>query len=292
MLSTRFNAPEGNLAGVARRRLAVGLILACALGAQAEAAVSADAAAPRTDVATTIAVSPDLGAFAEETKTFAAIQVAGKYKKGSKRGAKSSKRGKAPRGWDYVLRNGDDLRKASPYIRSVAQSMFRDAVGSSTSMSVGYLAPNYMGYSKPSGGKYIRHTGLDLPKGVGRPVRALAPGKVVSVITKNPLDAAVIVKENGASRYWVYGHVQGKVRRNQNVGKGTVVGSIINPRGKFRPHVHVSVLTTPFPIRGSLRNKLGWGRTKGKSQKEAEGTALRYTMQPLEAYARANGMFK
>ncbi len=286
MLSTRFSAPEGNLTGIAHRFLIAGLILACALGAQAEAAVSADAAAPRTDVATTTAVSPDLSAFAEKTETFAAIQVAGRYKKASKRG------GKTPRGWDYVLRNGDDLKRASSYIRSVAQSMFRDAVGSSTSMSVGYLAPNYMGYSKPSGGKYIRHTGLDLPKGVGSPVRALAPGKVVSVITKNPLDAAVIVKENGASRYWVYGHVQGKVRRNQNVGKGTVVGSIINPRGKFRPHVHVSVLTTPFPVRGSLRNNLGWGRTKGGSPKEAEETALRYTMQPLEAYARANGMFK
>ena len=371
MLSTRFSAPEGSLTNLFHRCLLAGLTLACTLGASAEAAASADAPAPRTNVATTPAVSADLsvfahqtpGVFAQETlgvfaqETFA-IQVAGRFsgaaaladqylrrfqnnvrdgakykankhwnlyvkyakragqgvqsrgfleqqakngKKASTSGASASAskplssstaKGGAPSNWDYVLRNGGDLKKASPYIRSVAASMFRDAVGSGASLNVGYLAPNYMGYSKPSGGKYIRHTGLDLPRGVGTPVRALAPGKVVSVITKNPLDAAVIVKENGADRYWAYGHVQAKVGRNQNVGKGTVLGGIINPRGRFRPHLHVSVLTTPFPVGGSLKNKLGWGRTKGGSPKEAEGTALRYTMQPLEAYARANGMLK
>ena len=214
--------------------------------------------------------------------------------------------GKAPSNWDNAYQGPSDLDgkasngEASSYVKSLIGKMVADVVGSGGKAGQGYLAKNYKGYSIATSASgrsnvYIRHTGFDFPNAIGKPVRAVAPGQVVAIIgnVSDPNTPAVVVKENGANRWWIYGHIAQGVKRGQNVTKGSVVGKITNPKGQFKPHVHVTVFTTAYPLQNkSLKDKFGWGRTYTHSASEAVSLARAYTMHPLEAYARANGYLK
>ena len=214
--------------------------------------------------------------------------------------------GGAPSNWDNAYHGPNDIDgkssngESSTFVKSIISKMIGDVAGSGGRAGQGYLAQTYMGYSTATSASgrsnvYIRHTGLDMPNAIGTSIRAAAPGQVVAVIgnVSDPNTPAVVVKENGANRWWVYGHIAQSVKRGQNIAKGTVVGKTVNPKGQFRSHVHVTVFTTSYPLSNkSLKDKFGWGRTYTKSAGEAESLAKAYTMHPLEAYARANGYLK
>ena len=208
----------------------------------------------------------------------------------------------APPNWDYAYRDNWDRDKkplngeATPYVKSVAEKMARDLVGSGFKQLQHYMSRNYMGHDRPtkSGGKrvYMRHLGFDVGKRIGAPVKALTNGKVVATIgtVKDPNTPAVIVKEDGAERWWVYGHITHGVKRGQRVAKGKVLGKMVDPQGQWDPHVHVTVFTSGWPLPRKVRPNFGWGRAKAADERRTIGLALKYSMHPLEGYARVNGL--
>ena len=205
-----------------------------------------------------------------------------------------------PTNWDFAYRDNWDRDgkpangEATAYVKSVAEKMARDLVGSSFKEGQAYMSRNYMGHDKPikSNGKrvYIRHLGFDVVKKVGAPVKALTSGKVVALMGKpsDPDNIAMVVKESGAKRWWVYGHISHKVGRGQYVAKGKVLGKMVDPKGRWKPHVHVTLFTTKWPLSAKVRRHLGWGRARAAEKRETIDRALNNTMHPLEGYARVN----
>jgi hypothetical protein len=173
--------------------------------------------------------------------------------------------------------------------------MMEATVGSSGKLLAQYLAPRYRGYAKPVhvAGRdtvYVRHTGRDFGMPPGTEVRALTPGMVVALLgnAARPASLATIVADN--DRHWVYGHIFPETRLGQMVGRGQVIGKIVDPLGAFPPHVHITTITVSFPTRNSeVNDAIGWGRAYGKTPQQAEANALRYTDDPLEAYACSLG---
>lgn len=198
---------------------------------------------------------------------------------------------------DGNLKNGE----ASPYVKSLISQLTTDLYGLPAKPYHGYFSRAYRYYStryKDSslGPVYWRHTGLDVDKPKGSPVYALTNGVVVKILgNKNdPANLAMIIKEDGANRYWVYGHVIPAFRVGQRVDQGVRIGEIVNQDGIYtHTHVHITVFTTAFPLPSSNPDSkyVGWGVVRGKaSGAEAEARAKKYTIPALEAYALSRGL--
>ncbi|MCB1884067.1 MAG: M23 family metallopeptidase [Geminicoccaceae bacterium] len=208
-----------------------------------------------------------------------------------------------PEDWDEAWHDPSDLDgkadngESTPYVKDLIAKMGSDLVGSGFQQGQGYLSQHYMGHDTPvqypgRGLVYIRHTGTDFPKPIGTTVRALTPGVVVGTYNdaKTSNQALAVVKEDGADRWWVYLHTSYRVKQGQHVAKGTVIGTIADPRGEWNhPHVHVNVMTT-WPLSRAVSQYLSLGRSYHPNRDEAVRLAKAYTMHPLEAYARANGL--
>lgn len=181
---------------------------------------------------------------------------------------------------------------ASAPPREVTQAeLMRAALGPGAEPGPQYLDQRYRGYARPTraagrGMVYARHTGRDFRAPPGTEARALAPGTVAALLgsPRIPASRAVVVAgEDGV--YWVYGHLSPEVRPGQAVERGQTVGRVADPEGAFRPHLHVTAITVPFPTRDAEVNRaIGWGRAYGQTAEEAEANALRFTDDPLEAY--------
>jgi murein DD-endopeptidase MepM/ murein hydrolase activator NlpD len=177
------------------------------------------------------------------------------------------------------------------------QQMGQVAVGGGFRPLAQYLERNYPGYKKPVyqagyGRVFVRHTGRDFGKPVGTPVRAVAAGRVVWNTRGQggkPASRFVFIKGNtGVS--WLYGHIRTAVRVGQVVRRGQVIGFIDNPRGQFSPHVHITVSKVDLPTRNkSITNAMNAGRAFGRTPGQAQANALRFTVDPLSAFARASG---
>jgi 4-aminobutyrate aminotransferase-like enzyme/Ser/Thr protein kinase RdoA (MazF antagonist) len=99
------------------------------------------------------------------------------------------------------------------------------------------------------------HLGIDLFVAAGTPVRAMLPGRVVSVVDNDvPFDygpTVVIEHEAGqAGPFWcLYGHLSREtlamVRPGQHVAAGEMVATVGDHRvnGGWAPHVHVQLMT-------------------------------------------------
>lgn len=212
--------------------------------------------------------------------------------------------GRTPRSWDFAYHGPTDADgrsangEALPYVKDLARRMAQDLIGSSASFGQGYFAQNYSGYDRRvnvtgRGKVYIRHLGFDVRAKPGTPVRAVAPGVVTAVVgnVKNPMTPAVVVKERGAERWWVYGHIVQGVKRGARIKRGQVVGRLVDQRREWKhTHLHVTVFTSGYPLPKKVKRYFGWGRTYHPDVRQAITLAQRHSMHPLEAYARANGL--
>ena len=208
-----------------------------------------------------------------------------------------------PNDWDEAWHDPRDLDgkdsngESTPYVKDLIAKMGSDLLGSGFTPGQAYLSRTYSAYNTPAyfsgrGKVYVRHTGTDFMKPIGSTVRALAPGQVVATYNdpRTSNQALAVVKEDGADRWWVYLHTSYRVKKGQRIAKGAVIGTIADPRGEWRnPHVHVNVMTT-WPISPAVAQYLSLGRSYHPDKGEAIRFAKTYTMNPLEAYALANGL--
>ncbi|MEK0083998.1 M23 family metallopeptidase [Benzoatithermus flavus] len=178
---------------------------------------------------------------------------------------------------------------------SVMQMGMR-AVGAGFRLGAQYMDPHYRGYRKPVrqegyGTVYIQHTGRDFIKSIGTPVRAVAPGRVAYNTRGTPgQPASKFTFIRGSGVTWAYGHILPAVRVGQSIRPGQLIGYIANPRGMFPPHVHIGAITLPYPTRNRAVNAaMNAGRAFGRTPGQAAANARRYTMDPLRAFARAEG---
>ncbi|MEK0083997.1 M23 family metallopeptidase [Benzoatithermus flavus] len=177
-----------------------------------------------------------------------------------------------------------------------ANRMMQAVIGPGGKLLRQYCDPLYRGYSKPVddpvyGHVYVRHTGRDFSKAPGSPVRAVAAGRVTGIMNPHspPRWQAAVVYDGG-STWWIYGHLNLAVRVGQVINRGQIVGTIADPGGLWSPHVHVGAYKIPMPTRTeSVQRTLSWGRAYGRTGAEAQASALRYTVDPLVAFARTLG---
>lgn len=169
-------------------------------------------------------------------------------------------------------------------------------VGTGAEIGAGYLSPSYVGYDARveipgRGSTYVRHTGRDFRMGIGGRVHALVAGHVTAILGRHaPAKDQAVVIDDGDGIHWIYGHIRIGLQVGQVVGRGQVVGTIADPQGEFRPHAHIGAYKVPLPNDdAAFRANMGWGRAYGDTEAEAEANALRYTIDPLEAYAAARG---
>jgi murein DD-endopeptidase MepM/ murein hydrolase activator NlpD len=90
---------------------------------------------------------------------------------------------------------------------------------------------------------YDSHRGIDLG-GVphGAPVKATAPGRVVSVGANNLSYGKWVVIEHDTGMYSLYGHLSRQsVREGQRVARGQVVGGMGDSGLSTAPHLHLSM---------------------------------------------------
>lgn len=175
-----------------------------------------------------------------------------------------------------------------------ASQMGLAALGPGFGIGPGYLDRSYHGYSSPvradgRGSVYIRHTGRDFRKPAGSPVHALTGGVVTRIIgiRSQPISLCVMIAD-GRGHYWAYGHMVPAVREGQRIARGQVIGRIANPRGAFKPHVHISAMSVPYPTRSkAVNDAIGWGRAYGRTGGQAQANATRFTDDPLLVYARS-----
>jgi murein DD-endopeptidase MepM/ murein hydrolase activator NlpD len=156
-----------------------------------------------------------------------------------------------------------------------------------------YLDDDYMGYDHAvavigRGKTFVRHTGRDFWKAPGTPVRALTSGRVTGLMNlQSPVYWHAAIVHDGGGTWWAYGHLNLKVRVGEVINRGEIVGTIADPKGAFTPHVHVSALRVPYPTHAeAINDAIGWGRSYGRTAAEAKANALRYTDDPLDAFAR------
>ncbi|MFO1242927.1 MAG: peptidoglycan DD-metalloendopeptidase family protein [Rickettsiales bacterium] len=174
------------------------------------------------------------------------------------------------------------------------QQMARETLNF-TRISNGFKDSRYPAYAHaeqtPRGNLYMRHLGQDISAPIGTQVHALTGG-VVQAVLGNPsvdiLNTAIIVRGNDGI-YWAYGHLNSAVRVGQTITKGTLMGSVADPKGVFSSHVHISALKIPMPSSNAAVNSaVGWGRAYGRTGAEADANADRYAYDPVDAYMRAN----
>jgi murein DD-endopeptidase MepM/ murein hydrolase activator NlpD len=178
-----------------------------------------------------------------------------------------------------------------------AAALGEAAVGKGFRLLAQYLERRYQGYSSPvningRGRVYVRHTGRDFGKPIGTPVRAVAPGRVVRNWPGRPgQPASKTTFVHGADGvHWVYAHILPALQPDQEVRRGQIVGHIANPLGAFLPHVHVGALKVPYRNPDpAVNHAINAGRAFGHTAAEAQANALRYTHDPLLAFAHSLG---
>ena len=207
-----------------------------------------------------------------------------------------------PSDWDEAWRDPLDLDgnadngESTPYVKDLIAKMGSDLLGSGFEPGQGYLSRTYPGHEKPVqipglGLAYVNHTGTDWRKPIGASVRALTPGVVVGTYNARTSNQAnVVIKQDGADRWWIYVHMSYVVTPGQHVAKGTKLGTIADPKGEWNhSHVHVNILTT-WPRGPELSKYLTYGRSYHPDAVKSMRIAKAHTMHPLKAYARANGL--
>jgi murein DD-endopeptidase MepM/ murein hydrolase activator NlpD len=178
-----------------------------------------------------------------------------------------------------------------------AMDLGEAAVGRGFRLLAQYLERRYPGYYSPvdiegRGRVYVRHTGRDFGKPIGMPVRAVAPGRLIRNWpgrAGQPASKTTFVVGAGGV-HWVYSHILPAVHVGQDVHRGQLVGYIANPFGASPPHVHVGALKVAYPPGNSAVDRaISAGRAFGRTPAEAQANALRYTNDPLLAFARSLG---
>lgn len=179
--------------------------------------------------------------------------------------------------------------------RSAALQQMANEALNFTRISNGFKDSRYPAYSHaeqtPRGYLFMRHLGQDISAPIGTKVHALTSG-VVQAVLGNPsgdiLNAAIIVRGSDGI-YWAYGHLNSAVQTGQQISKGTLMGTIADPKGVFSSHVHISALKIAMPsASAAVNNAVGWGRAYGKTGAEADANADRYAYDPIDAYMRTN----
>jgi septal ring factor EnvC (AmiA/AmiB activator) len=87
----------------------------------------------------------------------------------------------------------------------------------------------------------IRWNGVGIQSGVGTSVKAVAPGKVVSVRQLGTYGLTVLI-DHGGGDYSIYGSLsRADVRESQSVSKGQVIGGVGISDPDLPPHVHFEI---------------------------------------------------
>jgi septal ring factor EnvC (AmiA/AmiB activator) len=87
----------------------------------------------------------------------------------------------------------------------------------------------------------IRWNGVGIRATEGTPVRAVAPGRVVSVRQLGTYGLTVIV-DHGAGDYSIYGSLRSAdVREQQTIAKGQAIGSVGRSDPELPPHLHFEI---------------------------------------------------
>ena len=86
-----------------------------------------------------------------------------------------------------------------------------------------------------------RWNGIGIAAATGTPVKAVAPGTVVSVGQLGTYGLTVIVQHGGGD-YSVYASLNASsVQKNQAIRKGDIVGTVGVSDPELRPHLHFEI---------------------------------------------------
>ena len=199
--------------------------------------------------------------------------------------------------WNAWRDIGDHRKpSADPLVVMTGRQLMFNLLGLSAKPGHGYLSRNY-GPAR-DGNLFIRHTGFDIIADIGDPVRAVAPGKVYRITgsPRHPLAQAIFV-ESPRGTTWIYGHLNERVRVGSEVDVGDVIGKISDPRGLWNTvHLHFGTYRRRFPFDNDVpdedRQRLGWGRARGRTVEEAEKLAEKYVRNPVLSYALVTGIVR
>lgn len=98
-----------------------------------------------------------------------------------------------------------------------------------------------------------RHYGVDLAGGVGAPVRAVWPGRVV-MASDRYYSGGTLVLDHGGGLFTLYFHLsERRVKRGQTVKAGTRIGAVGKSGRVTGPHLHLSVGVRAEPGEGPPR---------------------------------------
>jgi murein DD-endopeptidase MepM/ murein hydrolase activator NlpD len=148
------------------------------------------------------------------------------------------------------------------------------------------IASGYLGYTLEVGRGYGVHHGIDFKAPIGAMIYALKSGHVVAKVDGNTATSVVMIRDPKTGLIWSYGHINHDgIKQGQTILAGQPLGTILDPAAageSWPPHVHVS--TMKIMPDGSA--PIGWGRAYGGSEKKAINNAKKYTVNPVQAYAK------
>lgn len=139
-------------------------------------------------------------------------------------------------------------------IKQIEKTLIVIPLGKPTKGTVSSMFGNRV---NPFGGfKSEKHVGMDFKGKIGDPVKSTAQGKVVFSGTKSGYGKCIIIQHNNYFQT-LYAHLSNsKVKVNQEIKAGEIIGSIGNSGRSTGPHLHYEVIHNDIKIDPKLFLKL------------------------------------